>query len=107
MALLRAHPDLAGKLAVAGEMTDSSTAEQKSARLDQLTKEQFKHMSQMNDTYKNKFEFPFIICVKDHTQESIFSHFESRLINDMQAERSEALTQINRIAWHRLNDLLN
>ena len=106
LALIRAHPDLAGKLAVAGELTAFSTAEQQSARLDQLTTEQFDHMSQMNEAYKAKFGFPFIICVKDHNQESIFSHFESRLNNDQTAEHQEALKQIGRIAWHRLHDLI-
>ena len=106
LALIRAHPDLAGKLAVAGELTDFSTAEQRSAQLDKLTSEQFEHMSAMNECYKLKFEFPFIICVKDHNQADIFEHFETRLNNGIKAERYAALKQIYRIAWHRLNDLI-
>ena len=104
--LIRAHPDLAGKLAVAGELTDFSTAEQASAQLDKLTAEQFERMTQLNQSYKEKFGFPFIICVKEHTQASIFEHFEERVNNDATAELDAALYQIKRIAWHRLNDLI-
>ncbi|MDA0346569.1 MAG: 2-oxo-4-hydroxy-4-carboxy-5-ureidoimidazoline decarboxylase [Verrucomicrobia bacterium] len=104
--LIRAHPDLAGKLAISGELTDFSTAEQQSAKLNKLTAEQFETISKLNQAYKNKFKFPFIICVKDHTQSSIFKHFEERVNNDAETELNAALKQISRIAWHRLNDLL-
>lgn len=104
--LIRAHPDLAGKLAVAGELTDFSTSEQASAQLDKLSSEQFEKMSNLNQQYKDKFGFPFIICVKEHTQSSIFEHFEERVDNDVDAEQEAALFQIKRIAWHRLNDLI-
>ena len=102
--LIRAHPDLAGKLAIANELTEHSTNEQASARLDQLSPERFQSMQAMNAAYKEKFGFPFIICVKDHTQDSIFENFKSRLNNDTDTERTAALTQIKRIAWHRLKD---
>jgi 2-oxo-4-hydroxy-4-carboxy-5-ureidoimidazoline decarboxylase len=105
--LIRAHPDLAGKLAVSGELTDFSTAEQQSAQLDKLTIDQFERVSNLNNTYKDKFHFPFIICVKEHTQDSIFEHFEERVNNDVDTEMNAALFQICRIAWHRLNDLIN
>ena len=105
--LIRAHPDLAGKLAVAGELTDFSTSEQASAQLDKLTAEQFERMSNLNQQYKDKFGFPFIICVKEHTQASIFEHFEKRVNNDADTELKDALFQISRIAWHRLNDLIS
>lgn len=104
--LIRAHPDLAGKLAVAGELTDFSTAEQASAQLDKLTPEQFERMTNLNQAYKDKFGFPFIICVKEHTQASIFEHFEERVNHDAASELEAALFQIKRIAWHRLNDLI-
>ena len=104
--LVRTHPDLAGKLAVSGELTDFSTAEQQSAQLNKLTEEQFETLSKLNQTYKDKFQFPFIICVKDHTQTSIFEHFNKRVSNDSETEINAALKQISRIAWHRLNDLL-
>ena len=100
--LIRAHPDLAGKLAVANKLTEHSTTEQQSARLDQLSPERFTAMQSMNDAYKAKFGFPFIICVKDNTQDSIFKNFEARLDNSLEEERLAALTQIKRIGWHRL-----
>ena len=104
--LIGAHPDLAGKLAVAGELTDFSTAEQASAQLDKLTPEQFEKMSNLNRRYKEKFGFPFIICVKEHTQAGIFKHFEDRVNHTAEVELDAALFQIKRIAWHRLNDLI-
>lgn len=105
--LIRAHPDLAGKLAISGELTEFSTAEQQSAQLDQLTPEQFDKITKLNESYKTKFQFPFIICVKDHTQSSIFQNFEERVNNDSDSELQAALKQICRIAWYRLNDLLS
>lgn len=104
--LIRAHPDLAGKLAISGELTEYSTNEQQSAQLDKLSKEQFKRISSLNNRYKEKFGFPFIICVKEHSQASIFEHFEERVQNDSNSELAAALFQICRIAWHRLNDLI-
>jgi OHCU decarboxylase len=106
LALIRAHPDLAGKLAIAGELTVHSQAEQQSARLDRLTPEQFEQMTSLNAAYRSKFEFPFVICVRDHTQAGIFEAFRRRIANDRSAERSEALAQIGRIAWHRLLALM-
>lgn len=105
--LIRAHPDLAGKLAVANQLTEHSTTEQASARLDQLSPERFASMQTMNDAYKAKFDFPFIICVKDHTQDSIFKNFEERLNNSAEQELTAALTQIKRIAWHRLSSTVS
>lgn len=105
--LIRAHPDLAGKLAISGELTDFSTAEQQSAQLDKLTPEQFEKITTLNESYKTRFKFPFIICVKDHSQSSIFQNFEERVENDNASELQAALKQICRIAWYRLNDLLS
>jgi 2-oxo-4-hydroxy-4-carboxy-5-ureidoimidazoline decarboxylase len=104
--LIKAHPDLAGKLAVAGELTDFSAEEQQSARLDQLTAEQFKYISALNERYRERFGFPFVICVKEQTQESIFEHFAKRVENERSVEIEAALTQIKRIAWHRLQSVL-
>ncbi len=105
--LIRAHPDLAGKLAISGELTEFSAAEQQSAQLDKLTAEQFEKITKLNESYKSKFKFPFIICVKDHTQSSIFQNFEERVNNDSDSELQAALKQICRIAWYRLNALLS
>ncbi|MEM9026638.1 MAG: 2-oxo-4-hydroxy-4-carboxy-5-ureidoimidazoline decarboxylase [Verrucomicrobiota bacterium] len=103
MDLITAHPDLAGKLAVANQLTEHSTGEQQSARLDQLSPERFESMQTMNTRYKEKFGFPFIICVKDHTQDSIFENFAARLQHEIYDEKFAALEQIKRIAWHRLH----
>ena len=104
--LIQAHPDLAGKLAVSGELTEFSTNEQQSAQLDKLTHDQFERISDLNERYKEKFQFPFIICIKEHTHASIFEHFEVRVNHDTKTELAAALHQICRIAWHRLNDLI-
>ena len=105
--LIRAHPDLAGKLAMSGELTEFSSNEQQSAQLDKLTEEQFNRITELNNRYRETFGFPFIICVKEHTQASIFKHFEDRIRNDSDSELEAALFQIGRIAWHRLNDLID
>jgi len=107
VALIRAHPDLAGKLAIAGELTEHSTAEQKSARLDRLTAEQFAQITRFNERYRERFSFPFVICVRDHTQDSIFSEFARRLAHEPSVEVTAALHEITRIAWHRLQALLS
>ena len=107
MGLICAHPDLAGKLAIAGELTGQSASEQKSARLDELTAEQFTRITALNDRYRERFGFPFVICVRDHSQAEIFDEFERRLRHDRSAEIQAALAQIGRIAWHRLNALMS
>lgn len=104
--LIAAHPDLAGKLALAGELTADSTAEQKTARLDRLSPEDFARISALNDAYRAKFGFPFVICVRDHTQAGIFEAFERRVASDRATEIDTALAQIARIGWHRLRALV-
>jgi len=104
--LIAAHPDLAGKLAVAGRLTADSTAEQKSARLDRLTPEQFDRITALNEAYREKFGFPFVICVLDHQQDEIFDAFETRVAHGREEEIAAALFQIGRIGWHRLQGLL-
>lgn len=104
--LIRAHPDLAGKLAVAKQLTEFSTAEQQSAQLDQLTAKQIERITALNQRYRDKFQFPFIICVKDHSKDGIFAQFEERINHGLEEERAAALSQIKRIAWHRLADLI-
>lgn len=97
LALIRAHPDLAGKAARAGDLTDHSTREQASAGLDRLTDAEFERFNRLNDAYRTTFGFPFIIAVRDHTRESILAAFESRLHNDRTAEIEEAIRNIGRI----------
>jgi 2-oxo-4-hydroxy-4-carboxy-5-ureidoimidazoline decarboxylase len=103
LALLNAHPDLAGKAARAGAMTADSSAEQESVGLDRLSDAEFDNFQRLNDTYRKKFGFPFIICVRRHSKDSVFRQYESRLVNDAATERDAALAEISRIAALRLD----
>jgi 2-oxo-4-hydroxy-4-carboxy-5-ureidoimidazoline decarboxylase len=91
---LRGHPDLAGKAARAGSMTDDSRCEQASVGLDSLNEEAFARFHRLNDAYKAKFGFPFIVCVRRHTQESILAQFERRLGHDSATEFAAALQEV-------------
>ncbi|MED5295271.1 MAG: 2-oxo-4-hydroxy-4-carboxy-5-ureidoimidazoline decarboxylase [Pseudomonadota bacterium] len=97
-----AHPDLAGKAAAAGELTDDSTREQAGAGLDQCTPEELARFTRLNDAYKARFGFPFIMAVKGGNRHTILAAFEQRLDNSAEQERHEAVIQINRIARFRL-----
>ena len=105
-ALILAHPDLAGRLALAKQLTADSLKEQGSAGLDRLTADELKRFTQLNDTYKVRFGFPFIMAVKGATKEEILAAFERRIAHDADAEFAEALAQIERIAALRLADRL-
>lgn len=102
LALIRAHPDLAGRAAIAGELTVDSTAEQKGAGLDTLTAAEFERFTSLNTRYKAKYHFPFIFAVKGATKDMILAAFEARLKNSEKAEFEMALTQIARIFRFRL-----
>ncbi|MBF9050294.1 allantoinase PuuE [Roseobacter sp. HKCCD9010] len=104
--VLKAHPDLAGKLAAAKRLTEDSTAEQASAGLDALTEAEHEVFTRLNTAYVEKHGFPFIIAVRDHTKTTIMTAFERRLHNDTETEFAEACTQVERIALHRLKGLL-
>lgn len=106
LAVLRAHPDLAGKLAAAKRLTAESTAEQASAGLDALTDDERERFTALNTAYVEKFGFPFIIAVRDHTKASILAQFEARIANDAEAEFRTACAQVERIALLRLKALL-
>lgn len=106
MELIRAHPDLAGKAALAGNLTQASTEEQASAGLDSLSTEEMERFTTLNDAYQSRFGFPFIIAVKNHNKNSILEAFEARLKNDQAAERRMALQQISEIARIRLDAFL-
>ena len=105
LALIRAHPDLAGKAAIARELTAESTFEQASAGLDRLTTEEFAKFHSLNTAYRERFGIPFIICVRLNTKDSILFEFERRLARDADTERMEALKQIGEISRLRLKDL--
>jgi OHCU decarboxylase len=106
MALIRAHPDLAGKAAVAGELTPESRDEQASAGLDRLTPEEYEAFTRMNADYRERFGFPMIVCVREHTKESILQNAESRLENPREREVEIALGEIAKIARLRLMELV-
>lgn len=104
--VLRAHPDLAGKLAQARRLTPESTAEQASAGLDALTDAERARFEDLNARYTGRFGFPFIIAVRDHDKASILAAFERRLDNSPEDEVAEACRQVERIALHRLKEML-
>jgi 2-oxo-4-hydroxy-4-carboxy-5-ureidoimidazoline decarboxylase len=105
LALLNAHPDLAGRLALAGELTDDSTSEQASAGLDRLTADELARFTALNDAYKARFGFPFIIAVRGLTKADIIAAFERRIGNSVAAESAEAQAQIERITLLRLTQI--
>jgi OHCU decarboxylase len=106
LAVLRAHPDLAGKLAAAKRLTPESTAEQASAALDALTDDERATFQRLNTDYVAKHGFPFIIAVRDNTKASILQAFTTRIGNDTATEFATACAQVERIAALRLKDIL-
>jgi OHCU decarboxylase len=100
--VLRAHPDLAGKLAVAGELTPESRQEQAGAGLDRLTQAEFDRFTDLNTRYQARFGFPFIIAVKGLKKDEILHAFENRIHNSRQAEFDAACHEVENIARHRL-----
>ncbi|MDQ2094116.1 allantoinase PuuE [Rhodalgimonas zhirmunskyi] len=106
LGVLRAHPDLAGKLAAAKRLTAESSAEQQSAGLDALTDDERARFTALNDAYVEKHGFPFIIAVRDHDKAGILAAFERRINNDTETEFDEACRQVERIARLRLEDML-
>lgn len=105
--LIRAHPDLAGKAAKQGTLTSESTDEQASAGLDQCTESELERFQTLNDAYKAKFDFPFIMAVRGSNRHKILAGFEERLPNDYDTEVATALAEINKIALLRLEALAN
>ncbi len=103
LALIRAHPDLAGRAAIAGELTEESTEEQSSAGIDQCTAEEFARFQEMNNRYKKKFDFPFVMAVRGSNRKAILAAFEERLENNSQEEFERAINEIHKIAGLRLN----
>jgi OHCU decarboxylase len=106
LGVLKAHPDLAGKLAQARRLTKESAAEQASAGLDALTDEERETFNRLNTAYVGKFGFPFIIAVRGLTRADILAAFERRIENDRQTEFDTACRQVERIALLRLKDML-
>jgi OHCU decarboxylase len=106
LGVLRAHPDLAGKLAIAGGLTEDSRKEQAGAGLDRLSPAEHARFTELNMAYTEKFGFPFIIAVKGLDKDDILAAFETRVGNSTDEEFETAKTQVERIALLRLNALL-
>jgi OHCU decarboxylase len=105
LALIRAHPDLAGKAAIRGELTVESTSEQSSAGIDRCSPEEFEQFQNLNSQYKEKFGFPFVMAVRDSNRHEILAAFKSRLGNEFQTEFESAIREIHKIASLRLQEL--
>jgi OHCU decarboxylase len=103
--LIRAHPDLAGRAAVEGTLTASSQREQAAAGLDRLTPGEYETFTRTNAAYRERFGFPFVVCAREHTKESILRTAADRLRNDPDKEVGIALQEIAKIARLRLKDL--
>ena len=104
LAVLRAHPDLAGRAAVAGELSDESEREQAGAGLDRLTPEEFECFTALNAAYRERFGIPFIFAVKGASKDRILAAFEARVENDRAAEFANAIDNVCRILHFRIED---
>ncbi|WP_206244001.1 2-oxo-4-hydroxy-4-carboxy-5-ureidoimidazoline decarboxylase [Novosphingobium terrae] len=105
LALIRAHPELAGKAAIDKTLTQASTAEQASAGLDRLTPEEFARFHDLNAAYRTAHDMPFIICVRLTDKAGILAAMEARAANDTQTEVATALAEIGKIVKLRLEDM--
>jgi 2-oxo-4-hydroxy-4-carboxy-5-ureidoimidazoline decarboxylase len=99
--LIQAHPDLGTRAA----MAPASVAEQAGVGLDRLSPEDYARFQHLNQTYRQRFGFPYVVAVKNHTQASILQDYEQRLDNDVTTEQTRALAEIAQIAWFRLQAL--
>jgi 2-oxo-4-hydroxy-4-carboxy-5-ureidoimidazoline decarboxylase len=106
LALIRAHPDLAGRVALAGELTAESAREQAAAGLTALTAEELGRLTALNEAYKARFGFPFVVCARENKRDAILAAFPLRLANSREDEIRTALAEIEKIAWLRLGDLV-
>lgn len=106
MALIRAHPELAGKASIDGSLTDASATEQASAGLDRLTESEFARFHELNSLYAQRFGFPFIICVRRTNKAGILAAMTERLNNDRETEVAAAIHEIGEIVRLRLGDIV-
>ena len=104
LAVLCAHPDLAGRAAIAGDLSEDSRKEQAGAGLDRLTPEEFEGFTALNAAYKERFEIPFIFAVKGATAAMILAAFEERLANGLEDELKNAIDNVCRIMRFRIED---
>lgn len=105
LALIRAHPDLAGKAQIAGELTRDSIAEQASAGLGQCSAEEYDRFQSLNELYREKFGFPFVVAVRGSSRAEILEVFSRRLDNNAATEFETALSEIHQIAQLRIKAL--
>src|ERR1700674_153576 len=106
LALIRAHPDLANKTQRAAGLTAESNAEQNGVGLDRLSDAEYEAFERVNNAYRAKFGFPYIVCVRRHTKDSILRDFERRLPNDTNSEMRKSIEEICRIAALRVDQLV-
>lgn len=106
LALIRAHPDLAGRMALAGELGADSAREQAAAGLTALAPEELERFTTYNEAYKARFGFPFVICARENKKDAILAAFPVRLANERDDEIRTALAEIKQIAWLRLADMV-
>ena len=102
--ILRAHPDLTDKIKI-GSITSDSHKEQTNAGLDQCSKQELKEFKNLNDKYKKRFGFPFILAIKGKNKSDILSEFKKRILNSIDDEFNEAIMQVSKIAKLRLNEI--
>lgn len=107
LALVRAHPDLAGRLRRAQDLTHSSHEEQRAAGLDGLSPSEAQRLAEQNAAYRARFGFPFVICAREHDAASILAEIERRLSNEPWAELQTALAEIAKIARLRIDGVVN
>lgn len=105
LALIQAHPDLAGRLARSGTLEVHSIGEQKGLGLDRLSDDEYERFDRLNTAYRARYGFPFIVAVRAHTRASVIAAFEQRLGHTPEQEVRAALNEIHKIAGFRLQDL--
>jgi 2-oxo-4-hydroxy-4-carboxy-5-ureidoimidazoline decarboxylase len=104
--ILRSHPDLSGKIALLGLLTTESTKEQLAAELNTLTVAERATLNDLNEKYKNKFGFPFVICARENKKAAILNGMATRLHNSHATELQTGVTEVKKIAFYRLLDLI-
>lgn len=104
--MLRVIPDLAGKIAQAGQLSTESNKEQSSAGLNLLTQEELENLTSLNSKYKSKFGFPFVICARLNKKNAIVQGLESRCLNDLETELSKGVSEALKICELRIRDII-
>lgn len=107
ISLIASHPDLAGRAAIAGNLSAMSVAEQAAAGLDKLSLEEYAEFGRLNSAYKERFGFPFVICAREHNKTSILAHFAKRLENARESEIETGTGEVLKILALRLKDMID